>query len=180
MLNKKILKIINYIISATLILFVGIVLSQRLSNNKISFFNYRIFAVVTGSMEPKYKIGDVIISKNVPAEKIKVGQTISYIGERSSLKGRVITHQVTKKYQDEDGNYVFRARGLANIAEDPLIQEDQIYGVVVYKCLIVSFIYKVVTKPIGFFLFIVVPLFILVGSNILRFLLNKEANRRNI
>ena len=64
---KKIFRIIkgifNFIIVLFVLAFVFIVCLQRFSDNKFSFMSYRMFTVVTGSMEPKYNIGDVLIAK---------------------------------------------------------------------------------------------------------------------
>ena len=63
--NNKVLKTIFTIIKTFIIIvslaFILVVFLQRFSNNKLSLFNYRIFAVATGSMKPKYNIGDVLI-----------------------------------------------------------------------------------------------------------------------
>lgn len=180
---KKFIKIIktilNVVISAFFILFLLVVCLQRFSDNKISFFNYRMFTVISGSMEPKYTIGDVLISKETNPSKIKVGDTISYLGEKGDFKGKVITHQVINIEQDIDGNYTFHTKGLANLVEDPVVYGRQLYGVVVYKSVILSFIYKIVGKPFGLFLFIIIPLFYIIGSEMISFLLSKEEKRRN-
>lgn len=65
-----------------LVAFIVVVCLQRFSDNKISFFNYRMFTVISGSMKPKYDIGDVLISKKEDPSKIKVGDTISYLGTK--------------------------------------------------------------------------------------------------
>ena len=180
---KKIMKIVktilNVAISAFFILFLLVVCLQRFSDNKMSFFNYRMFTVISGSMEPKYTIGDVLISKETNPSKIKVGDTISYLGEKGDFNGKVITHQVINIEQDFDGNYIFHTKGLANLVEDPVVYERQLYGVVVYKSAVLSFIYKIIGKPFGLFLFIVIPLFYIIGSEMISFLLSKEEKRRN-
>ena len=65
--DNKIFKIIMTTIKAIIIIalisFVLVVFLQRFSDNKMSLFNHRMFAVATGSMEPKYKVGDVLISR---------------------------------------------------------------------------------------------------------------------
>lgn len=180
---KKIMKIVktvlNVVISAFFILFLLVVCLQRFSDNKMSFFNYRMFTVISGSMEPKYTIGDVLISKETNPSKIKVGDTISYLGEKGDFNGKVITHQVINIEQDVDGNYIFHTKGLANLVEDPVVYERQLYGVVVHKSVVLSFIYKIIGKPFGLFLFIVIPLFYIIGSEMISFLLSKEEKRRN-
>ena len=80
--NNKILKIIGnimYVIVFVLILLILIIaLLQRTSNNEVTLGGYRIFVVATGSMVPKYNVGDVLISKEIPPEEIKVGDDIVY------------------------------------------------------------------------------------------------------
>lgn len=179
--DKKYLKIgltvLKAIIFVFMIGFIICVCLQRFSNNKISIFNFRMFTVVTGSMEPKYKIGDVLIAKEVEPEDIKVGDTISYLGTRNSFKDKVITHQVVG-IEKVDNKIYFRAKGLANMVEDPIVSSDQLYGKVIYKSLIVSFIYKIVSTSIGFYLFIIIPVLIIISSEIITTLVNKEEKRR--
>ena len=59
---------------------------QRVTNNDFSIGGIRIFTIVTGSMEPKYKIGDVLIAKETEPSKIKIGDAISYLAKKSQLK----------------------------------------------------------------------------------------------
>lgn len=175
----KIVKIVAKTIAVTLfVAFVVVVCLQRFSNNKISFFNYRMFTVISGSMKPKYDIGDVLISKKVKPSKIKVGDTVSYLGNQGSFRDKVVTHQVVEIELTEFGEYLFHTKGLANLIEDPVISEEQLYGVVKYKSIILSTIYKIVSSKVGFYLFIIIPIVFIIGSEILSILLKKEEARR--
>lgn len=174
-----IMSIIRVLIVIILVGFIIVVCLQRISDNKISFFNYRLFTVISGSMKPKYNIGDVLISKEVEPSKIKEGDTISYLGTSGNFRGKVITHQVTGIKRDENGKYIFNAKGLANAIEDDPVSEEQLYGVVIYKSFLLSTIYKIVSTGIGFMLFIAIPLMFIIGSEIIIVLLNKEEERRN-
>lgn len=180
--NKKWFKTLKIVIKTFIIVAVaGFIISvclQRFSGNKISFLNYRMFTVITGSMKPKYDVGDVLIAKEVDPSSIKIGDTISYLGDENDFTGKVITHEVVGIDKDENGKYVFRAKGLANLVEDPKVSEDQLYGKVVYKSLILSTIYSIVGTKLGMFLFIIIPLIIVIGSEILSTLLSKEEKRR--
>ena len=73
--TKKIGKILLLILRITiwiaLAAFILVVCLQRFSDNKISFFNYRMFTVVSQSMTPKYDIGDVLISKETDPLKVE-------------------------------------------------------------------------------------------------------------
>jgi signal peptidase len=74
---------------------------QRFSNNAVSIFNYRLFGVVTGSMAPKYNIGDVLLCKEVDPKTLKVGDDISYLGKTGSMKNKVVTHRIIEISKDE-------------------------------------------------------------------------------
>jgi signal peptidase I len=129
-------------------------------------------------MAPKYNIHDVLISKSVPPSKVKVGDTISYLGKAGDFNNKVITHQVVSIGKLESGKYYFRAKGLTNIIEDPIVYEDQLYGVVIYKSLILSFIYRIVSSNIGFYVLIILPIIFVVGYEIVMILLSKEEKKR--
>lgn len=175
---KIILTILRIFVGIILVGFIIVVCLQRFSNNKISFLDYRMFTVISGSMKPKYDIGDVLIAKEVNPSTIKIGDVVSYLGTKGDFNGKVITHQVTDIVHDEYGKLYFHTKGLANLVEDPLVYQDQIYGVVIYKSLILSTIYRIVSTNIGFYLFIIIPLIIVIGSEIVMALVNKEGQRR--
>ena len=170
--------IINTVIVLVILAFVLIVCLQRFSDNKISFLNYRIFTVVTGSMEPKYKIGDVLIAKEKDPSEIKVGDAISYLASRGEIKNNVITHEVVNITKDENGKYLFHSKGLANLVEDPIVHEEQLFGVVVYKTKLLSYIRKIISTDIGMLLFIIIPILYIIISEMIAALIEKEEKRR--
>ena len=178
-MKKIVLNILKYFFITIFVLFILMVCLQRFSNNRISIFNFRLFTVISGSMEPKYKIGDVLVAVETDPKDIKVGDAISYLGTRGSFKDKVITHEVIKIEQDKQGKRYFHSKGLANAIEDPIVEESQLYGVVKYKVKTLSLIYKVVGTPIGFIIFVVVPILYTIGSEMLTSLLEKEERRRN-
>lgn len=179
---KKIFKIIkgiiNTIIVAVVLSFVLIVCLQRFSNNRISFFNYRIFTVVTGSMEPKYKIGDILIAKETKPSKIKIGDSISYLAQKGEIRNNVVTHEVVNITKSESGEYLFHSKGLVNLVEDPVVHESQLYGVVVYKTKLLSFVRRIISTDIGMLLLIIIPILYIIISEMIVTLIEKEEKRR--
>ena len=180
---KKAFKYIKQIINVVIIIFVVsfaiVVCLQRFSNNEIAFMNYRLFTVVSGSMKPKYDIGDVLLAKEVDPSKIKNGDDISYLGEVGNFKDKVVTHQVIKIEKDENGKYLFHTKGIANLTEDPVVKEEQVYGKIVHEAKLLSFVYGLVAKPAGMFIFVIVPVFYIIGSEFLSFLLEQDEKKRN-
>ena len=138
-----------------LVLLAITILVPRITNNEYSFFGYRIFTVVTGSMEPEYVVGNVLIAKETDPEEIVVGTNIVYQGRVGDYKNRIITHQVVRREQDEKGNYLFYTKGIANTVEDPVVYEDQLYGKIINNNIFLAFWCRLLTNKYGLFLVIV-------------------------
>ena len=94
--EHKGLKIIGNILYAILfiiaVLMLAVVILQRVSDNSVSLGGYRIFIVATGSMEPKYLVSDVLISKEIDPSQINVGDDVVYKGKEGTFKDKVVTH----------------------------------------------------------------------------------------
>ena len=167
--EHKGLKIIGNILYAILfiiaILMLGVVVLQRVTDNSVALGGYRIFIVATGSMEPKYLVSDVLISKEVDPAEINVGDDVVYKGKEGTFKDRVVTHQVIEKWQDE-GTYKFITKGIANIEQDPEITASQIYGKILGKVKTLSYIGKVIQNIYVFYFFIFIPIAIIIYRQI--------------
>lgn len=168
--ENKALKIIGNILYSILFLIVVlmliIVIIQRTSNNSISIGGYRIFAVATGSMVPKYEVGDVLISKEIEPSEIKVGDTVVYKGEVGGFKDKFVTHQIQSINKQEDGTYKFITKGISNIEADPEISETQVYGKIIYKVKTLSLISKLISNVYVFYFFVFVPIAIIIYKQI--------------
>lgn len=154
--------VIRIIVMLVLFLILAVIVIQRVTDNKLSLGGYRVYTVVTQSMYPEYKVGDILISKEVDPNDIKVGDNVVYLGKQDDFKDKIVTHEVLRISEDkETGKLNFVTKGLNNIIEDPEISEDQLYGVVVYKTIFLSFISRIMTNMVGFFaLFVIATLFI--------------------
>lgn len=170
--NNKALKIIGNILYYLLVIFIVLILLvvilQRVTKNNASIGGIRIFNIVTESMVPEYKVGDILISKSTPLDKIKVGDDIVYLGNKDTFTGKVVTHRVIDIEKNEDGTYLFHTKGIANTAEDPVVSGSQIYGVIIYKTVILSFISKIINNLYGFYFLIFTPLTILIVVKIIK------------
>lgn len=130
--RRKIFKIISFpfiILIVLLVLYVGYMKFIK-KENDISILGFRQYMVATGSMEPQYGVGDLIIIKETPKEEIQVGDVINYI----SANGMdTITHRVVE-ILEKDGETYYKTKGDNNNAEDPeLVNFNQVQGVLVFK-----------------------------------------------
>ena len=154
---KILFRIIKNIITIFLVIVLILVVFQKITKNKLVIGNIYIFQVVSQSMVPKYQIGDVIVVKKVDPSTLKIGDDVSYLGKESNLKGLIITHRIIDLNYDNN-KYYFMTKGISNVNEDPIISEDDIYGKVIYKTILFSFVGRLMTNIIIYYL-----LFISVG-----------------
>lgn len=99
-----------------------------------SLFGYRYYTVLTPSMSPTYKTGDMVFVKLQNASDINVGDVITF--NPSSSSDAYLTHRVTQKLENYDGTGVtcFRTKGDANDAEDAmLIDQSRVIGSVKFS-----------------------------------------------
>lgn len=154
---KIVLKILYQILIIVCVLLILIIVFQKITDSNRSIGGYRIFRVITGSMEPEYDIGEVVISKEINPSEIKVGDDIVYLGAYGEYSGKIIMHEVTAIEKDENNNFNFHAKGLhSSSVEDPQIKTSQIFGVVKFKSGILTILYKLATSIYSSFVIITV------------------------
>ena len=130
--KKKIIRIITTPLVVLIILFAiytGYFKFIKKSNN-ISFFGYKQYIVMTGSMQPSYNIGDLIFEKEIAKEDIKLNDVITYSLENGQ---DTVTHRVIDIIE-ENGETYYQFKGDNNNSPDPdLVTYEQIQGKVIYK-----------------------------------------------
>ena len=139
---KRLLKIVYVPIIAGIILITILAGYKKCvkHENNISILGFRQYVVATGSMEPEYNIGDLIVIRETTKEKIKIGDVINYISETGI---DTITHRVVDIIQ-KDGQTYYKTKGDNNNSVDPeLVNYSQVKGILVFK---ISKLGTVITK----------------------------------
>jgi len=174
-MKTKFLNIIKYLIFFIIISFIILVLFTRVFPRSNGIFGLKIFSISTASMSPKLKVGDVILVQKTDYSKIKVGDVISYEGMTSEFKDKIITHQVEQIITEND-RYIFYTKGIANPILDPAVYQEQVYGVVIHKIVIISIISRMMRNIFGFLFIVILPLSILFRAELkeLKLLLKKK------
>lgn len=181
--SKKIKSIIEWVVSGILIgaaaVLVGFRIYQSKTNNPMFGAQYPV--VLTDSMEPDYKVKDVLVVKKVDPSEIKLGDDVTFYWDLTG-RGEVypVTHRIDNLlyYEDASENngyhYTFYARGInkhSNQCGKPegcditwqvqVFHEDVLIGKVVRK----SFFLKMITSVWGLIILILAPcLYIMVTS----------------
>ena len=154
---KIILRVIKSIVTLFLFVILVIVAFQKFTHNKVTIGNLYIFQIVSESMLPEYRIGDIIVVKKTKIEDLKVGDDVTYLGSAKNFDGLTITHRIID-IRVEDGKRYFTTKGMSNYIEDPEISEENIYGKVIYHTILFSFVGRLMTNIVIYYL-----LFISVG-----------------
>ena len=181
---KIIVKVINVLIKiaslAFLFLFSLIVCLQRSSSNSVSLSDYRLLSIVDGNMIPKYEIGDVLLCKKVDPSTLVIGDDISYGSLDDTNSDKIITHRIINTEKDENDKMLFYTKGIAIKDVEPVVKEEQVYGKITGEVDFLSSLYKYVSTSKGFYIAIIVPLVLLIGSEILLIMVDKENNVQDI
>lgn len=142
----NIVKTAIYIIILFIITF--IVLLNIFSVFNVSFFKFRVYKIVSGSMRPYLNVNDIVIVKE--QNDYKINDVVTY-----KVDNMYITHRIV----EVDNNYIV-TKGDVNNVVDNKITKNQIIGKVIYRFKIFSFISKIFTKPL-FLLFLLIIGFII-------------------
>ena len=153
---KLILKILYNILIIFCVILIAIIFMQKVTNSNGSVAGYRIFRVVTGSMVPKYDIGEVVICKETDPKDIEIGDSIVYRGRTGQMNGKTIMHEVIGIDHRENGTLTFHVKGIANNEEDPEVRTEQIYGVVKLSSPILTLLYRLATSIYSAFVIVTI------------------------
>lgn len=157
---KRVLCIIFLSILA-IILFINIVIlvnSYTKPDEVPSFFGWKPFIVLSGSMETQIHVGDLVIVKETDTKELNKNDIIAFREDNI-----VITHRIVDVYNDSDGiKYI--TKGDNNNAEDKgCVTEGQVEGV--FKCRIggLGNLALFIQTPIGIIVSLSIPLIILLS-----------------
>ena len=106
---KQILKKTWNVVSTALVALVVLCAIFLMGSRLLGF---RVFTIISGSMEPEYSVGDLIYVKSVDVNTIKVGDPITFILNEDLV---VATHRVVRIDAEKQHFYT---KGLANEIED--------------------------------------------------------------
>jgi signal peptidase len=85
------------------------------------------YTILTGSMQPHYPPGTLVVAKPVDPDRLKVGDVVTY--QLHSGEPEVVTHRIVAVGRTLGGQLSFQTQGDANnAADDPWVMPIQIRG----------------------------------------------------
>lgn len=120
--NKKVLSRISLILSVVMFALALIVLVTSITaharNDRVQLFGYSFAVVVTNSMYPEIKAGDLIIVKSCNISEIELDQNAVFKGLSGDFKDLSVVHKVVGIQEDDEVGIQLRTKGVNNGKED--------------------------------------------------------------
>ena len=139
-MNPKLTRIWDMITTALVALVV--VIAVFLAGSRL--VGYRVFNVVSGSMEPTYSVGDLIYVKDVDPNQIRVGDPITFVLNENLV---VATHRVVDI--DRENQY-FYTKGDANETPDASpVHFNNVIGVPKFSIPLLGYVSDYIQDPPG-------------------------------
>lgn len=167
---KYVLRIVN-VLAAVVIALALVVLLRTVftpAGEVPSLGNYSFMRTLTGSMEPAIPVHSFIVTEAVDPESLQVGDIITFRSTESKLEGALNTHRITSVYE-ESGQLMFHTKGDANAVEDSEpVSSINVVGKVVFVSAALGTVVSLFSNPLVFFPFVVVPLVLLLGFELVK------------
>ena len=134
---KKVWGIVSTLLVVLVVLCAVFLMGTRL-------LGYQCYTVISGSMQPKYMVGDLLYVKKVDVNTVKPGDDITFILNEDLV---VATHQVVRV--DEE-NKRFYTKGIANEIEDnDPVHFNNVLGVPQFSIPKLGYVSNFVQNPPG-------------------------------
>ncbi len=134
--------------------------------------------VLTDSMYPDIKSGDLIICHTIAAEDVEVGDVISFF-DPASNGSSVVTHRV-EELVTEDGELFFRTKGINNnTADKVLVPAENLIGIYRTRIAGLGNVAMFMQTTTGLIVCVILPIVLLVGYDVIRRLVYEKKNRQD-
>lgn len=128
---KKIFNVVSTVIVVIVVLIAVFLMGSRI-------IGLNVYNVVSGSMEPTYRVGDLIYVKTVDyadvGEKIKVGDPLTFVLNEDKV---VATHRVVKIDAEEELIYT---KGDTNNIIDPAVHFKNVIGKPIFSIPLLGYV----------------------------------------
>lgn len=123
---------------------------------------WRVGAVISGSMEPSMHAGDVMITRPVAPEEVRVGDVVLFKPARGES---LVAHRVVEITREPDLRFV--TRGDANSGKDPNpVSTEELEGTLFLRIPYLYLLFTLIRTPLGLLITIGIPAAILLGFEV--------------
>ena len=134
---KKVWNVVSVILVTCVVIFAVMLMGARV-------MGLQVFNVVSGSMSPEYRVGDLIYVKATDPDAIQVGDVITFVLNKDLV---VATHRV-EAIDTENSHFI--TKGDANETQDAApVHFKNLIGVPVFKIPLLGYVSDFIQHPPG-------------------------------
>lgn len=109
------------------------------SDKLFKIIGFRTYTVLSGSMEPEFYPGDLVITQHKDKANIKINDIVTFIDN----KGIVITHRII---EETDEGYITKGDN-NNVNDADILKEENIIGEVKFSIPKVGYVMNLLSNP---------------------------------
>lgn len=131
---------------------------------------FNAYVVLSGSMLPNIQVKDIVVTKKIEEERLKVGDIITFISPDPRFGGISVTHRIIDKIYDESkGIYTYRTQGDANNVADAVpVPNDNILGKVIVKIPKLGYLQDILASKGGLIILVLIPCLTILSYDIMK------------
>ena len=137
-IKQKSSKILYYIVIVFLALIILNTLTSK-SDKLFNIFGYRTYTVLSGSMEPEFYPGDMVVVKHKNKTDIKLNDIVTFVDN----EGVIVTHRII---EESSGGYITKGDN-NNIDDADILQKNNIIGEVKFHIPKLGYINNFLSDP---------------------------------
>ena len=169
---NRIMKIISSAIFVILVLLIILIVLYIVrvnflaSNDKLGEVKINFYTILTQSMYPTIKAGDIVVTYKEDNNMYNEGDVITFISEQNG--GITVTHRIKEVFNVND-SYSYRTKGDNNNAPDNEITSgDNVLGKVLIKIPKAGYIQQFLVSKTGWIVAVILPCLAIVIYDILK------------
>ena len=157
------------ILAPILILNLILVIQGAVNPDEVpGIMGYKPMMVLTESMDPKIKSGDLIIIKEIDPTSLKEGDIITFFDPAGNGHSTV-THRIETRIEDPENGLCFETKGDNNNTADRLyVEAEAVVGIYLFRIPVVANIAMFMQTVPGLIICIFVPLVAFVAYDLIR------------
>lgn len=156
---RKIISIIVIILMLPIIFVNGVILTNSIIHpDKVpSFFGWKPFIVLSGSMETEIYAGDLVVVKEVDTNSLKTGDVIAF-----KSGDVVVTHRIIE-IVNENGKIKYKTKGDNNNTDDiGYVLQEEVEGLYQFRVSNLGNLAMFMQTPTGMIACLSIPLLLLI------------------
>ncbi len=175
---NKVAKMISSSIFFVLVVLIGLILAYLVyvrvltSQNRLDEVKINFYTILTQSMYPTIKAGDIVITYKNEDNVYHVGDVITFISTSNTANGVTITHRIKEVYA-VNGVYTYKTQGDANnVSDSAAVLSQNVIGRVVFKIPKAGYIQQFLVTSTGWIVAVVIPCLGIIIYDILKIFKN--------